>query len=133
MKYSLDTNTCIRYINGRSPKVRTKLPTIPAQEIIVCSIVRTELFWGSAKSQTPAASRAKQVRFLRPYSTLAFDDAAANVYGSMRAALEHAGTPIGPNDMLIAAIALAHNLILVTHNTREFGRVAGLKLEDWEI
>ena len=132
MKYSLDTNTCIRFINGRSLGVLAKLPTIPANEIVVCSIVRAELFYGAAKSQNPTRSRQKQERFLRTYATLSFDDAAANTYGLIRAKLERAGTPIGPLDMQIAAIAMANNLILVTHNTREFGRVEGLKLEDWE-
>jgi len=61
MKYTLDTNTCIRYINGRSPLVRQKLPTIPASEIVICSIVRAELFYGAAKSQTPEVSLKKQL------------------------------------------------------------------------
>jgi tRNA(fMet)-specific endonuclease VapC len=70
---------------------------------------------------------------LRPYATLPFDDAVASVYASLRAGLEKIGTPIGPLDMQIAAIALSHQLILVTHNSREFSRIEGLLLEDWEI
>jgi len=132
MKYSLDTNTCIRYINGRSPKLRAKLPTIPANDIIVCSVVRGELFYGSSKSQTPAVSLAKQIRFLRPYASISFDDQAASAYGAVRAKLENLGQPIGIHDMLIAAIALTHNLIVVTHNVAEFTRIDGLKVEDWE-
>lgn len=133
MKYLLDTNTCIRYINGRSLEIRLKLPTIPARDIVVCSIVRAELFYGAAKSRTPAQSLEKQARFLRPYATLTFDDSAADEFGRIRAYLERNGTPIGPYDMQIAAIALVHGLIVVTHNTSEFGRINGLKLEDWEI
>jgi tRNA(fMet)-specific endonuclease VapC len=133
MKYLLDTNTCIRYINGRSQAVLAKLPTIALEDIIVCSIVRAELWYGAAKSQNPELTRQKQERFLRPYATLPFDDAVASVYARLRADLEKAGTPIGPLDMQIAAIALTHQLILVTHNTREFSRVEGLLLEDWEI
>lgn len=133
MKYSLDTNTCIRYLNGRSEAVRRKLPTVPAQEIIVCSIVRGELAYGAAKSQTPAQSAAKQQRFLAPYASLAYEDRAAAEFGRIRAALEALGTPIGPYDLQIAAIAIVHGLILVTHNTNEFGRIAGLMLEDWEL
>jgi tRNA(fMet)-specific endonuclease VapC len=132
MKYLLDTNTCIRYINGRSPGVLAKLPTIPIKDVVVCSIVRAELFYGSYKSQSPEISRQKQERFLLPYATLPFDDLAADTYGRIRAQLEQAGTPIGPLDTQIAAIALAHGLTLVTHNTREFSRVPGLLLEDWE-
>jgi tRNA(fMet)-specific endonuclease VapC len=63
---------------------------------------------------------------------LPFDDAAAEAYGRLRAELARRGTPIGPNDLMIAAIALAHDLTLVTHNTAEFSRVSGLRLEDWE-
>ena len=133
MIFSLDTNTCIRYISGRAPKLRLKLPTIPSGEIIVCSVVRAELFYGAAKSQTPNQSLTKQTRFLRPYATVAFDDMAATAYAQLRAYLETRGIPIGGNDMLIAAIALAHNLILVTHNTSEFSRVPGLQIEDWEV
>ena len=63
MKYTLDTNTCIRAINGRAPRLRGHLLTIPASDIVVCSIVRSELFYGSAKSQTPMRSRQKQDLF----------------------------------------------------------------------
>lgn len=70
---------------------------------------------------------------MRPYATLAFDDLAVQEYRRIRAYLEKLGTPIGPVDMLIAAIALANDLVMVTHNTAEFSRVPGLKLEDWEI
>ena len=132
MKYLLDTNICIRYMNGRSPVVRAKIRSIPAQDIIVCSIVRAELAYGAGKSQTPEATEAKHVRFLRPYASLSFDDVASQYYGKLRALLDKQGTPIGSNDALIAAIGLAHNLILVTHNIREFSRIDGLIIEDWE-
>src|SRR5690606_17564470 len=120
-------------INGRSESIRRKLPTIPARDIVVCSVVRGELAYGAAKSQTPELSEAKQARFLKPYATLPYDNAAAQQYGRIRAYLERAGTPIGPYDMQIAAIALVHNLIVVTHNTQEFSRIPGLKVEDWDV
>jgi tRNA(fMet)-specific endonuclease VapC len=65
--------------------------------------------------------------------SLPFDGVVAETYGRIRVQLEALGTPIGPNDLQIAAIALANNLILVTHNTREFSRVSGLRYEDWEV
>ncbi len=133
MTYLLDSNTCIRYLNGRAPKVVAKLNVTPPSEIAVCSIVKAELFTGAAKSQTPARTLARQTAFLTRFVSLPFDDAAATVYGPTRAALEQAGTPIGPNDLLIAAIALAHQATLVTHNTREFERIVGLLVEDWEL
>lgn len=82
------------------------------------------------------------MKFARPFNDLfavnrfvsfPFDDEAAEVYGRIRADLEKLGTPIGPNDLLIAAIGLANDATVVTHNTREFSRIADLKLEDWEI
>jgi tRNA(fMet)-specific endonuclease VapC len=132
MKYLLDTNTCIRYINGRSLQLRAKFLTLAVEDIAVCSIVKAELYAGSAKSVTPERSLTKQQSFISQFISLPFDDAAATVDGQVRASLEKTGMPIGPLDMLIAAIAIAHNPILVTHNTTEFSRIPNLRLEDWE-
>ncbi|MDP1709482.1 MAG: PIN domain-containing protein, partial [Candidatus Komeilibacteria bacterium] len=66
-------------------------------------------------------------------NSLPFDGNAAREFGEIRAYLARQGTPIGPYDLQIAAIAKVHDLILVTHNTREFSRVLGLRLEDWEL
>jgi tRNA(fMet)-specific endonuclease VapC len=100
--------------------------------IRICSIVKGELFYGSMRSNNPVKSLQIQQEFLQQFISIPFDDAAAMVYGTIRANLAKAGTPIGPNDLQIAAIALANELTLVTHNTREFSRIQGLKLEDWE-
>ncbi len=70
--------------------------------------------------------------FEAPFTSLPFDDSCVDAYGRIRSELEKAGTPIGPNDLMIAAVALTHNLTLVTHNTREFQRVAHLSLADWK-
>lgn len=132
MKYLLDTNTCIRFINGRSPALRAKMLTINDAEIAISTIVQAEMYAGSAKSQTPKRSREIQEEFFRHFVTIPFDTQTARIYGDIRGHLETQGTPIGGNDLLIAATALAHDLTLVTHNTREFARVPGLRLEDWE-
>jgi tRNA(fMet)-specific endonuclease VapC len=133
MKYLLDTNTCIRYLNRRSESIIHRMDVESPDDIVVCSVTRAELIFGAMKSNNPEKTRAKQREFLEPLATLSFNDAAAEHYGRIRARLETAGTPIGPNDLLIAAIALTHDLIVVTHNTREFSRVNGLKIEDWEL
>jgi tRNA(fMet)-specific endonuclease VapC len=133
MKYLLDTNTCIRFINGRAPKIRARMLTISDSDIAVSAITKAEMFAGAAKSQYPQQSRTKQDGFFARFVSLPFDDIAANYFATIRTALEQAGTPIGAYDMQIAAIALAHNLIIVTHNTREFVRIANLQMEDWEI
>lgn len=133
MKYLLDTNTCIRYINGRSPEILEKLRKMPRADVVVSIITKAELFYGSAKSQTPARSREKQREFLETIQTVFLDERCAVIYGDLRAYLEMQGTPIGANDLWIATTALANDLILVTHNTREFERVPQLNLEDWQI
>ncbi len=133
LKYLLDTNACIRYITGRSVPLRDKLVATSAAEIAVCSIVKAEMFYGSMKSQNPQKSLKEQNEFLEQFQSLPFDDEAALIFGEIRADLAKKGTPIGGYDLQIAAIALANNLTLVTHNTREFSRIGNLKIEDWEI
>ncbi|MDZ4770252.1 MAG: type II toxin-antitoxin system VapC family toxin [Chloroflexota bacterium] len=133
MIYLLDTNPCIRYLNGRAPLLTRKMALILRQDIAVSIITKAELYYGSAKSQTPERSRQRQVAFLRRFTLLRFDDAAVEQYAVLRVALERQGTPISHPDMQIAAIALANDLVLVTHNTAGFSRISGLTLEDWEV
>jgi tRNA(fMet)-specific endonuclease VapC len=133
MKYLLDTNTCIRYINGRAPQIREYMRAVSDSDIAISTVTKGEMYAGSGKSQTPQQSRARQDAFFIRFASLSFDEAAADEFGRIRTHLEQAGTPIGPYDMQIAAIAIAHGLIIVTHNTKEFERVPGLKIEDWEV
>ena len=132
MRYLLDTNACISYINGRAPNLREMFHSKAFSEIVVSSVYKAEMYFGSQKSKRPKLSRAEQDDFFQTIDSLPFDDAAAEEYGSIRAYLERRGTPIGPHDMLIAAIARAKGLVVVTHNTKEFGRIPGLNVEDWE-
>lgn len=132
MKYLLDTNTCIRYMNGSSQRVADNLNALDKGDAVVCSVVKAELFFGALRSQNPIKTMAGQRQFLSLFVSLPFDDAAAEYYAQIRAELSQKGTPIGSNDLLIAAISLANGLTLVTHNTREFGRITRLKIEDWE-
>jgi len=132
MKYLLDTNTCIRYLNRRSIAVVNRLHNTPESEIAVCSVVKAELYFGAMKSQNREHTIQGQRVFVARFISLPFDDAAADYYAVIRADLAQKGTPIGGNDLMIAAIALANGLILITHNTREFGRVSNLQIEDWE-
>jgi tRNA(fMet)-specific endonuclease VapC len=90
------------------------------------------LFYGAMKSTDPVRTLTRQMAFLAWLPSFPFDDRAAGQYGRIRAVLELRGTPIGSNDLMIAAIALANSLTLVTHNLREFGRIAGLRIDDWE-
>ncbi|MHC5597728.1 MAG: type II toxin-antitoxin system tRNA(fMet)-specific endonuclease VapC [Nostoc sp.] len=132
MIYLLDTNACIVYLNRPVSGVRRRLTTLSLQDVAVCSVVKAELFYGAIRSNNRARTLALQEAFLNNFVSLPFDDTSARIFGIIRAELAANGTPIGPYDLQIAAIAIANNLILVTHNTREFGRVNGLQLEDWE-
>lgn len=130
--YLLDTNVCIVYLKGKSSTVKQRLKSLKQNNIAVCSVVKAELFYGSMGSNNPKKALQVQKAFVDRFISLPFDDRCALIYGKIRAHLASAGTPIGSNDLLIASIALANNLTLVTHNVREFSRVQGLKLEDWE-
>jgi tRNA(fMet)-specific endonuclease VapC len=132
MIYLLDTNVCIVYLNGRNLNLKRQIEQKLDSDIAVCSPVKAELFYGALKSKNPSRNLALQKIFLNRFVSLAFDDRAAEIFGVIRARLTQLGTPIGPYDLQIAAIALANNLILVTHNVNEFSRVEGLRLEDWE-
>lgn len=132
MKYLLDTNTIVRYLNGRAPNVRVRLASTPLSDLGVSAVVVAELRYGAAKSADPVKTSAIQDQFLTLLGFVPFDRPAAEAYGTIRATLERQGTPIGANDLLIASTALSHGLILVTHNMREFSRIAGLTVEDWE-
>lgn len=131
--YLLDSNACIRLLNeSASSNMARKLAELTPDDIRLCSVVKSELYYGAYKSTRRDRNLANLNRFFSQFISLPFDDNAAAIAGQVRAQLDVAGTPIGSNDLLIAAIALSNDLTLVTHNTREFGRINGLKYEDWE-
>jgi tRNA(fMet)-specific endonuclease VapC len=131
MKTMLDTDTCITLIRQRSPRLLEKVVSFLPGEIGLSSITVAELYYGVEHSQYRDKNRAALAQFLLPFELADFDSAAALAYGTIRADLEAQGLPIGAMDTLIAAHALALKVTLVTHNTSEFQRVAGLKVEDW--
>jgi tRNA(fMet)-specific endonuclease VapC len=133
MIYLLDTNTCIQYINQRNSTVLNQLRTKRREDVAICDIVKFELYFGAYKSQRPEKNLAVLSEFFDELLSLPFEQDAAKIAGMIRGDLNKKGTPIGPYDLQIAAIAIANNLILVTHNTREFSRIENLRLEDWEI
>jgi tRNA(fMet)-specific endonuclease VapC len=131
--YLLDTNACIRILNNSSNELVARVRWRSPIEIHLCSIVKAELIYGAYHSDRVAGNLRLLDRFFEPYVSLPFDDLCSDAYGRIRSDLARIGRPIGPNDLMIAATAVANDLTLVTANTREFGRVAGLMLEDWEI
>jgi tRNA(fMet)-specific endonuclease VapC len=130
--FLLDTNVCIRILNGGSSTLVSRLREHDPGDIRLCSIVKAELYSGARRSTRVEENLRLLETFFDPFFCLPFDDLCAEHYGLIRGALEAAGTPIGPNDLMIAATARAHDLVLVTHNTREFRRVVGLRMQDWE-
>lgn len=131
MRYLLDTNVCVDYLSGRHPRVTERIRRSSPNDICSSSVVVAELRFGADKSARPRANHARLDILVAEITCLDFDLPAAAAYGGLRARLHAKGTPIGPNDMLIAAQALSRGLVLVTDNVREFRRVKGLKVENW--
>lgn len=131
MRFLLDTDAAIALIKGREQAVAWLRQRAPA-EVVISSVSKAELYYGARKSQRVEHNLGVLHRFFGPLRSLAFDDRAAEEYGIIRADLERAGTPIGPNDLLISALARSRDLTLVSLNRREFSRVAGLRLTDFE-
>ncbi|MBX7259805.1 MAG: type II toxin-antitoxin system VapC family toxin [Candidatus Hydrogenedentes bacterium] len=130
--YLLDTNACIRILNNSSRVLVTRLQSEDSSVIRLCSIVKAELLYGARHSDRSTENLAILGRFFAAFISLPFDDRCAEFASIIRSTLATRGRPIGPNDILIAATAMAHNLTLVTHNSREFSRVDGLQIDDWE-
>lgn len=130
MKFLLDTNICI-YALKQHPVVLENLLSQRRDDVAVSVITEGELRTGAAKSTAAAKTLRLVEAFLRPLTIVEFDSADAAVYAGVRAKLERSGRPIGPLDTLIAAQAVGRKLVLVSNNEREFGRVAGLRVENW--
>lgn len=131
--YLPDTNVWAVYLRGKNSLVRQRLASKSANEMALGSVVLGELLYGTLRSANPAKNRAAVDALIAPYVCLPFDQRAADQFATLRHHLETLGTPIGPYDLQIAAIALANDCTLVTHNTAVFSRVPGLLLEDWEL
>ena len=128
-----DTDAWIGLINSRPSPVKERFQSHPPASLFLCDVVKAELYYGAFRSARRDDNLALLERVFQTFPSLAFDGAAARIFGEIRAALAAVGTPIGPYDLQIAAIALVHGFTVVTHNTGEFNRVQGLRTEDWEI
>lgn len=131
--YLLDSNACIHILNNSSQPLVAKLRAQDRRTVVLCSIVKAELVSGAYHSTRVADNLRLLRRFFDAFESLPFDDRCVDPYGRIRTDLARAGTPIGSNDTLIAAIAIAHEVTLITDNTREFSRVVGLQIEDWTV
>lgn len=126
----LDTNICISILNG-SDKHLAKRFRDETDDMVLCSVVKGELVFGARASGRVAENLRSLTKLFGLFPSLPFDDEAATRYGELRAVLRREGTPIGPNDMLIAAIALVHRATVVTRNVKEFERVPDLSVVRW--
>ncbi len=133
MIFLLDTNVCINYLRGKNVLLKQRVDAHQPIDLGLCSVVLAELYYGAAMSNQPNVQHGKVQKFVHGFVSLPFDDLSAERFGDLRAHLDKLGTPIGPYDLMIAAIALTNGLTVVTHNTSEFSRVPGLSLEDWQL
>lgn len=132
MKFLLDTNAWIDCLNHATSAIKNKLAILDPTSVVICSVVKAELFFGVHNSRNPEKNLAKLTDLLCLFESLPFDDRAASVFGEIRFHLSKIGQLIGPYDLQIAAIAIANNLTVVTHNIKEFSRVPKLQIEDWQ-
>jgi tRNA(fMet)-specific endonuclease VapC len=127
----LDTSVCIELLKPQDRTAKARLLQQQQDAVALCSIVKAELLRGARNSARVDENLQRLRTFFSPFSSLPFDDAAAEMYARHWVALRHAGTPIGHNDLLIASIALAADATVVTRNEREFQRVPGLRVVRW--
>lgn len=133
MKYLLDTNICIYAIKNKPKEVLECLFLHDPNDIFISSITYAELMYGVNKSKYPGRNRIALTLFLSSFEIVDFDASAAEQYGHIRSFLEREGKIIGAMDMMIASIARAKDMIVVTNNTSEFERVDGLHVENWAV
>jgi tRNA(fMet)-specific endonuclease VapC len=131
MTYLLDTDICIYIMRQRPRQVFERFRQEGVGRVGISSISVAELSYGVAKSQRAAQNARVLDEFLYPLTVHAFDKPAAHAYGRLRALLERQGSSIGSHDLFIAAHALSLKATLVSNNISEFGRIPGLKLENW--
>lgn len=130
MRYLLDTNILSSLIRDPQGRIAERIKIVGEQDICTSIVVAAELRYGAAKKASPRLTEQVEA-VLGVIEILPFELPADEIYGSIRTQLELAGTPIGGNDLFIAAHAITHDLTLVSDNEREFARVAGLRIENW--
>ena len=133
MLYILDTNACIGIINNKPITLRQKLLQIAVEDVAISQIVLYELEYGICRSQHQQRNRDNLNQFLKYIQVLDWSTEQSQEAALVRCELMQLGQPIGHYDTLIAAHARSLKATLVTHNTREFEKVQGLLLQDWEV
>ncbi len=130
--FLLDTDICIYLLNGRAPAVERKLRGLTSRQVATSAITVAELHYGALHSARPRKNLERIRLFLEPIQRIPFGDDAARAFGRIKQQFASTGALIGPMDLLIAATVASANATLVTNNRREFERVAGLRVADWD-
>ena len=130
MKYLLDSDSIIYYLNGEK-NIANKIANLASKALYTSAINQAELFYGAYNSKHVRSNIDLLERFLTFIEILPFNEKSANIYGKTKSALNKEGKLIADMDLCIASVAMAHNLILVTNNSKHFDRIEGLKLENW--
>jgi tRNA(fMet)-specific endonuclease VapC len=130
-RYMLDTDTCSYIMKRSNELVLKRLQKVPVSEVCVSIITKSELLYGVELSPRRQQDEQALHAFLGHVEVLDFTDEASFHYARIRADLKGRGTMIGANDLFIAAHARSLGLTLVTNNTREFGRIRNLHIENW--
>ena len=133
MVYLPDTNVWIRHLDCKPSGVKEHLAAHDPNDVLLCDIVKAELYYGAFKSARPFDNLAVLKSLFASFISLPFNGDTARVFGKLRSDLARQGSPSGPLDLQIASIAVLNGLILVTSNTREFTRIFGLQVEDWSV
>ena len=131
LTYLLDTNLCIYIARHRPPEVLARFNELAVGQVGMSVVTYGELYHGAMKSQQREIALQKLAQLTDFIPVLAMAESVGEHYGNIRSHLERAGTPIGNNDLWIAAHTLDLGITLVTNNTREFERVPHLRLENW--
>jgi tRNA(fMet)-specific endonuclease VapC len=130
-KYLLDTDVFSLMVKGHDDAINARMQALGKGEATLSAITTGEFFYGVAHAPVSVLREKRAQRLIDFFGVLPLGAEVASSYGQIRADLRAKGTPIGPNDMWLAAQAKTHGLVMVTRNTREFKRVKGLKVEDW--
>lgn len=131
-RYLLDSDVFSLMVKGNDEAINQRMQTLAKGEAVLSVITTGEFFYGVAHQPISALREKRAQRLIDFYGVLPIGENVSVVYGQIRAELRAKGTPIGPNDLWLAAQAQAHGLVMVTRNGREFKRVAGLKVQGWE-
>lgn len=132
LRYLLDSDVFSTMVKGRDESLNQRMQLLAKGDATLSVITTGEFFYGVAHAPVSALREKRAQRLIDFFGVLPIGEEVSSAYGQIRAHLRAKGTPIGPNDLWLAAQAKAHGLIMVTRNGREFKRVAGLKVESWE-